>query len=386
MQFIRNCISTTPSASNLQLGDKMAKQMLSVDDLFYQQEIITTEEWHNEWECCPTQRDHEERAKKPKHQKKFKKVHADHLEVNGVILTKDCVCTETGKEYKAGTKFKTNGHTRDAYWWAEYSGDLIPEKVRVSYRKVDSIAEVIREYKMFDSPDDVELASDRLDGAFRDIFKHRNIEIKDGKLRKVEPIQYAAKQCFPVKYGEMTNTDVTNIRLWVADLEEPILWLKAIFEDKNFGKRKHEYCGHINPFTLSYLVSYMRYKDDPEKLKLLEKFIFRVSNGKIKGMEDEEGDWVPDNNCPCNRFIKDWSLLKTNSLPTVFAAINGTDQSNNMRSFCLLMIDMFVNKKELGILPNNWRSTLSKWYELWQIEKKKRDLIANESQAVLDFD
>ena len=45
MQFIRNCISTTPSASNLQLGDKMAKQMLSVDDLFYQQEIITTEEW-----------------------------------------------------------------------------------------------------------------------------------------------------------------------------------------------------------------------------------------------------------------------------------------------------------------------------------------------------
>ena len=153
---------------------------------------------------------------------------------------------------------------------------------------------------------------------FRDIFKHRSICITDGKLRKVEPIQYAAMQCFPVKYGEMTKTDVTNIRLWVADLEEPILWLKAIFEDKNFGKRKHEYCSHINPFTLSYLVSYMRYKDDDKKLKLLEKFIYRVSNGKIKGIEDEEGDWVPDNSCPCNRFINDWSLLKTNTLPTVF--------------------------------------------------------------------
>ena len=77
----------------------MSKQKLSVDNLFYQQEIITTEEWNIDWECCPTQRDHEERAKKPKHQKKFKKIHADHLEVNGVILTKDCVCTETGKEY-----------------------------------------------------------------------------------------------------------------------------------------------------------------------------------------------------------------------------------------------------------------------------------------------
>ena len=40
--------------------------MLSVDDLFYQQKIITTEEWNNDWECCPTQRDHEERAKETK--------------------------------------------------------------------------------------------------------------------------------------------------------------------------------------------------------------------------------------------------------------------------------------------------------------------------------
>ena len=361
----------------------MTKQKLSVDGLFYQQDTITAEEWHNDWECCPTQRDHEERAKKPKHQKKFKKVQSSHLEVNGVILDKDCVCNETGKEYKAGTKFKTNGHTRDAYWWADYSGDLIPEKVRVSYRYVSSIEEVIREYKMFDSPDDVELASDRLDGAFRDIFKHRGIQITDGKLRKVEPIQYAAQQCFPVKYGEMTKTDVTNIRLWVADLEDSILWLKAIFEHKDFGKKKHNFSGHINPFTLTYLVSYMRYKDEPKKLELLEKFIFRVSNGKLSGIQDEEGDWVPDDTCSCNRFIKDWSMLKTNTLPTVFAAINGSDQSNNMRSFCLLMVDMFVNEKELTILPNNWRKTLSKWHETWEIEIAKRKLIDNESKASL---
>ena len=361
----------------------MAKQTLNVADLFYQQEIIDSKEWHEDWECCPTQRDHEERAKKPKHQKKFRKVQSSHLEVNGVILDKDCVCTETGKEYKAGTKFKTNGHTRDEYWWADYSGDLVPEKVRVSYRYVSSIEEVIREYKMFDSPDDVEQASDRLDGAYRDIFRHRGIQITDGKLRKVEPIQYAAQQCFPVKYGDMTKTDVTNLRLWVADLEDSILWLKAIFDNKDFGKKKHNFSGHINPFTLTYLVSYMRYKDEPRKLELLEKFIFRVSNGKLSGIQDEEGDWVPDDSCPCNRFIKDWSMLKTNTLPTVFAAINGSDQSNNMRSFCLLMVDMFVNERELTILPNNWRKTLSKWYDDWQIEVKRRELIATQSKAVL---
>ena len=361
----------------------MAKQLYSFHDLFYQQKIISSEEWHEEWECCPTQRDHEERAKKPKHQKKFKKIQASHLEVNGVVLTQDCVCTETGKEYKKGTKFKTNGHTRDAYWWAEYSGDIIPEKVRVSFTDVDSIPEVIREYKMFDSPDDVELASDRLDGAFRDIFKHRSIYITDGKLRKVEPIQYAAMQCFPVKYEGMTKTDVTNIRLWVSDLEDAILWLKEIFEHKDFAKKQHQFSTHINPFTLTYLVSYMRYKDEPKKLKLLEKFIFRVSNGKLKGIQDEEGDWIPDDSCPCNRFIKDWAMLKTNTLQTVFAAINGSDQSNNMRSFCLLMVDMFVNQKELGILPNNWKKTLEKWYDEWQVEIAKRKLIDNESKAVL---
>ena len=260
---------------------------------------------------------------------------------------------------------------------------MIPEKVRVSYRYVSSIEEVIREYKMFDSPDDVEQASDRLDGAYRDIFKHRGIQITDGKLRKVEPIQYAAQQCFPVKYGDMTKTDVTNLRLWVADLEDSILWLKAIFDNKDFGKKKHNFSGHINPFTLTYLVSYMRYKDEPKKLELLEKFIFRVSNGKLSGIQDEEGDWVPDDTCSCNRFIKDWSMLKTNTLPTVFAAINGSDQSNNMRSFCLLMVDMFVNERELTILPNNWRKTLSKWYDDWQIEVKRRELIATQSKAVL---
>ena len=82
------------------------KNKIDVESIFYNKNIVTTDEWHNEWECCPTQRDHDERAKQPKHQKKFKKIHPDHLEVNGVILDRDCECTETGKQYKKELNLK----------------------------------------------------------------------------------------------------------------------------------------------------------------------------------------------------------------------------------------------------------------------------------------
>ena len=53
---------------------------------------------------------------------------------------------------------------------------------------------------MHDNPDDAEIASDRVDGAYRAVYAERGISIKDGKLRKFEPIQHAAIHCF------LTNT------------------------------------------------------------------------------------------------------------------------------------------------------------------------------------
>ena len=89
----------------------------------------------------------EKEQKKSKHKNKFSKIESSHLEVKGAILTKDCVCEETKKEYKKGTKFKTDGHTRDEYWWADYSTlDGVPQKVRVSYKECDTMAEVYTEY------------------------------------------------------------------------------------------------------------------------------------------------------------------------------------------------------------------------------------------------
>ena len=349
----------------------MTKKKVCVDKLFYQQEVIGIEEWHNDWHCCPIQRDHVERAKKSKHQKKFKTIKSDHLEVNGVILTKDCTCTETLKKYEAGTKFKTNGHTRDEYWWADYSSDEIPDKVRVSWKYVDTLPEVYLEYDMFDNPDDVEIASDRVDGAYRDVFGHRQISIKDGKLRKVEPIQYAALQCFPHKYDTKMKTSTTNIRLWVNDLEDPILWLKEIFDSKEFAYRDQTKLKHVNPFTLAYLCSYMKYRENEEALKRLREFILRVSNAKY--IVDQEGE-IKDNN-PLNRFIEEWSQLSTGTSHYVFAAINGVEQSENMRSFCLLMIDKFVLGETIssnGRISWNWKGYLETWIYQFELEQQQK--------------
>ena len=75
--------------------------------MFYKEDIVSIEEWHEEWKVCPIQRDHDERAKKQKHKEKFSELQSAHLEVDGAILIKDCFDPETQQTYKAGTKFKT---------------------------------------------------------------------------------------------------------------------------------------------------------------------------------------------------------------------------------------------------------------------------------------
>ena len=81
------------------MKDENAKKRINVDGLFYEEEIISIDEWHNDWQVCPIQRDHDERARKPKHRQKFKELESAHLEVDGAILTKDCYDPETKQTY-----------------------------------------------------------------------------------------------------------------------------------------------------------------------------------------------------------------------------------------------------------------------------------------------
>jgi hypothetical protein len=370
------------------------KKKIVVDHFFYKDAIIPIEEWHYDWDVCPIQRDHEERAKRPKHKKKFSALESSHLEVYGAILTKDCICSETKKEYKKGTKFKTDGHTRDEYWWSDYSTlQGLPEKVRVKYKEFDNMSDIYKEYLHHDNPDDAEIASDRVDGAYRDVFAHRGIEITNGKLRKVEPIQYAAKYCFPLKYGERMKTTTTNIRLWVSDLEEAILWLRNVYADKEFAKEKCD-LKHMNPFTLVYLMSYMKYRKDSQSLDKLKEFIINVSNELWDPTMLDNGKCTIEYHKPLNRFMKEWKLLSTGTSPYVFAAMNDTDQANNCRSFCLYMIDCYVLDQPIsktGNIPPDWKNYKNKWQVAYnlennQVEQQRKDIFdLAENNSDVDF-
>lgn len=357
------------------MTEENIKKRINVDNLFYKEEIISIEEWHNDWQTCPIQRDHRERAKKSKHKNKFSKLESSHLEVKGAILTKDCICKETKKEYKAGTKFKTDGHTRDEYWWADFSTlDGLPAKVRVTYREYDNMADIYREYLHNDSPDDVELASDRVDGAYRDVFAHRGIEIRNSKLRKVEPIQYAAMICFSLKYGGKMKTTGTNIRLWVSDLESAILWLRDVYGDPSFAKEKCD-LRHMNPFTLVYLLSYMKYRKDEEALARLKDFIFRVSNEEYVPTMTSDSKCVIEYSNPVNRFMKEWKIVATGTSQYVFAAMNDTEQAVNARSFSLMMIDRYVQDESIsktGDMPPTWRKYFSTWKNGYDLENNQQ--------------
>ncbi|ADO98010.1 hypothetical protein SSSM5_060 [Synechococcus phage S-SSM5] len=339
------------------------KQRINVDDLLYIEEIISIDEWHEEWEVCPIQRDHEERAKKPKHRQKFSKLESSHLEVDGAILTKDCYDPETKQTYKAGTKFKTNGHTRDAHWWSDDTADWMPEKVRVKYKKHEDMASIYKEYLMHDNPDDAEIASDRVDGAYRAVFGDRQIVIKDGKLRKVEPIQFAAIQCFPNKYTTKMKTNTVNIKLWVSDIEDAILWVRSIFLDDEFDCYGQTNLPHYNPFTWAYFVSFMKHKDDPEALAKLKDLILRVSNYEMvinpQTMREDRFNTL-------NWLMREWQQLKAGTSRYVqTAAMNGNVPSQNMKSFTLMCIDYYIEgkyfSKDGSMRGVNWKQYLNEW-------------------------
>lgn len=371
------------------MKDENAKKRINVDGLFYEEEIISIDEWHNDWQVCPIQRDHDERARKPKHRQKFKELESAHLEVDGAILTKDCYDPETKQTYSAGTKFKTNAHTRDAFWWSDFS-IFMPEKVRVKYKKHDNMTSIYREYLMHDNPDDAEIASDRVDGAYRAVYAERGISIKDGKLRKVEPIQHAAIQCFPNKYSTKMKTNVVNIKLWVADLDDAIIWLRGIFANPKFGYRNQNKLSHFNPFTWAYLVSYMKYRDCKESLEKLEDAIYRVSNYKEVVIEDEHGDHEVDDLNPLNRLMFEWSQMKAGTSDYVqTAAMNGSVQSDNMRSFTLLCIDHFIEGKyftKTGRMTSKWRSYMQEWNLAYKVAHGMATVTQVEASSTLPFE
>ena len=336
------------------------------NDNFYTTDVITLKEWRTEWKTCPIQRDHDVRAREEKHQKKFRKRHPDHLQVNGVILSRDCIDEVTGVKYSKGTKFKTNGHTRDICWGNGVCEDGQPSHLKVNWRPVDSISEVRKEFAVFDSSNDAEKSNDRIYGAYRNAFSHKGKFVTHPHLYRVGSLSFAYAACEPDEWNRGDTPSTGDILLMAATLEPAIFWLQDIFNDTKFNSRKNKVT-HTIAMTAAYLASYMMHKDDEVSVERLKQFIIRVSNAQVDF--DETSD-------ACTRFINEWSDPDKS---TYLYGSTGVlcKGSKDMEGYNLLMIDNYIKDSRLGMATRGseyWKNYYNTWQSKYQ-EKTKNPLL-----------
>ena len=347
----------------------MTIKFTSSENDFYNVTIASLKEWRIEWLCCPNQRDHDERSKEEKHQKRFRKRHPDHLEVNGVILSRDCTDHVTGKKYKKGTKFKVNGHTRDKCWELGVCEDGQPENVRIRWRYVDSIDAVRAEFAVFDSAEPSEKVNDRIFGAYRNAFSHQGKFIEHPHLYKVGGIAFAYAACQPDEFTRAEKASTGDLLLMVTYLEPALYWLQDVFNDSAFNSNKNK-ISHTVAMTAAYLESYMKHRGDDVALSRLREFIIRVSNARIDF--DETSD-------ACTRFINEWADPDKS---TYLYGNTGIlcQGSKEMEGFNLLMIDYYIDDNRQGLATKGkeyWRN----YYNTWQCNYQDKE----EAIEISDF-
>jgi len=317
-------------------------------------EQITLDEWSTMWMTHPTQRDHVKRANSPSFKKKMENRTPKHTEVDGVICGCDFIDEVTGKQYHKGDKIKTDGHGRGYYF-----ENLVKEKERprflfVSHLIVNTYDELLEAYTWFDSATDVEKANDRVDGAVRAVLHPQGKYITDDRLRKVTPIEYAAAGCFPEEFKRGATSTHQSIVTQVKHLQDALVWLHdKVLSDPGMNKKLK----YDAPLSASYIMSYMKYHDDPVKLERLKKLIHQVSKNAMNNVE------IPMD-C-ASMLVEKWT--DENSPQRGRGVLNMQPQSKQMQGFLLLMIDKFVNNIKHEKVPQNWRD----YYETWQEDYAK---------------
>lgn len=314
---------------------------------------ITLHEWVNAWMTHPTQRDHVKRANSPSFRRKMKYRTPKHTEVDGVVCGCDFIDEVTGKQYREGDQIKTDGHGRGYYFTNLLSeGEQPPESMFVSSFVVNSYDELVEAYSWFDSASDVEKANDRVDGAVRAVLHPQGKYITDDRLRKVTPIEYAAAGCFPEEFRRCETSTHGTIVTMVKHLQDALVWLHDEVLPHTGKKIKFE-----APLSASYIMSYMKYQDSPEKLNRLKNLIIQVSKGAMNNVE------IPMD-C-ASMLVEKW--IDEDSPQRGRGVLNGKPQSREMQGFLLLMIDKFVNNIKHEKVPQNWRE----YYKTWQDEYAK---------------
>jgi hypothetical protein len=162
-----------------------------------------------------TQRDHEFRAAQ-KAASRFAELMVDHLIVEECMLLEDDEWKD-GQKFKAGTRWKLDGHTRDMYWNINFSKAQKPKSLIVLSYRAKSIVALCELYIRRNSQDSVETTKD----THRAIAKRMvnpdgsKFHPKSSKLRtgKVGFINYAAYIAFPERHKSAprgVNGEITS--------------------------------------------------------------------------------------------------------------------------------------------------------------------------------
>lgn len=162
------------------------------------------DDWFKGFKDNPLQRNTKKRASREDIKKRFKIFTEEHFEVHGTVLMNDDVDPISGKEYKAGTLFKVDGHTRPEVV-ANGDSDATPKDIddaggfSVTKTESQSIQEVKDRYKRHDSAEAVETRSDAVASAFRCAYDNRECAIPDNPMFMFsQPLSYAAHYTFGV--------------------------------------------------------------------------------------------------------------------------------------------------------------------------------------------
>ena len=165
------------STKKLNLSHKVTRMVLPIDDYL-------------SIESVPFQRDTETRAKKAKVKESLSKLIPEHLDVQLVRLTQDCVYAD--KDYYANTLYIVNGNTRKYYWMNGLS-DYIPEEVFATVYEVDTLERMQISYNTFDSANAVERNQEKIFGIICNVH---GFNPTSSKIQKGEIISALNLACF----------------------------------------------------------------------------------------------------------------------------------------------------------------------------------------------
>ena len=325
----------------------------------------------------PVQRDTEAKVEEEKFKQKMKTYHPTHRIVYSGIIAKEFIHpTDANKTYKVGEEVLGDGHSR-RLWYTQTPTNKPKDFLCLSI-PINNWEELVMLYRLFDSPFDVEDSEDRIFGAARAVLRPLGVSLKDKRLLKSSPYEYAANLVYPdeFKRGE-TSTNHTAVTL-LKYFKDAIIWLQdKVFVDPNMSKKQKL----NNVVITALLASYYKYAHAPLKLALVKEWAIKVSGDKTNH-DPDDGKFNA-----VTLFLDGWKTIQDDRPDHWLGSgiLQTNFRSEVSEGFVLLHIDKYVagecNKRQTH--PDYMKVEKKSYRDKWQADMKEI-IISKQQQETLD--